>query len=109
MNDTKDRSHSFRAPSPHAAPPPRRRALWLGLYFAVLSLLAGAVVTRRVAAEMSERSISLGRRLDSFQELSGRVSELTWNGQALALSTVVVEQPVEQVLTRFVSLCDDDV
>lgn len=109
MNDSNERSNLGPPPkSPLSSPRPKRRALWLGLYFTALSLLAGVVVTRRVAAEMSERSMALGRRLDSFRDLSGKVTELSWNGQALALSTLVVEQPVEQVLTRFVALCNDD-
>lgn len=94
--------------SSSSPPPPRalRRALSLGLYFALLSVLSGFFLSRRVSAEISERSLGLGRKLDAFQELSGKVTELSWNGQDLALSTLVVEQPVERVLERFVELCN---
>jgi hypothetical protein len=78
----------------------------LGLYFAALLLLGGFLASRRVSAELSERSLALGRRLDAFQELSGRVTQLSWNGQELAVSTLVAEQPVEDTLARFVALCD---
>jgi hypothetical protein len=109
MDDSNNRSQPVLARScTTKAARPKRRALWLGVYFAALSLLAGVVLTRRVAADMSERSLALGRRLDSFVDLSGKATELSWNGQALALSSLVVEQPVEQVLTRFVSLCNDN-
>jgi len=90
---------------PPPAPRALRRALRVGAYFAVLSLLAGVLVARRASAELSERSQAFGRRLDSFQEFAGRVTRLTWNGEELGFSTLLVKQPVEQVLARFVELC----
>lgn len=95
-----------RAAALAARPRSTRRALGLGLYLAVLMLGSGLVAARQVSAELSERSMALGRRLDGFQQLSGRVTQLSWNGQALSVSTRVVEAPRERVLAHFISLCN---
>jgi hypothetical protein len=88
-----------------ASPGALHRTLRIGVYFAALSLFAGVFIARRASAELSERSHAFARRLDSFQELAGRVTRLSWNGEELGFSTLLVKQPVEQVLARFVELC----
>ncbi|MET0342872.1 MAG: hypothetical protein ABW252_17835 [Polyangiales bacterium] len=83
-----------------------RRAARVGVYLAVLTGVACVVASRQASAALSERSLAIGRRLDAFQELSGPLTEVSWNGEVLAVSTTLIEQPVDRVLARFVALCD---
>jgi hypothetical protein len=87
-------------------PKPKRRVLALSLYCSLLLTLGGAWFAHRVSAELRAHGAALGRELDAFHELSGRVTEIDFNGQPLSVSTLVLEQPVERVLARFTSLCD---
>lgn len=108
-SQTPARPKTAPAPAPAGAPlevPSRfRRTLRISAYFAALSLVVCSFAVRRASAELSERSMAFGRRLDSFQEFVGRATRLTWNGEQLTFSTLLVKQPVEQVLLRFVELC----
>jgi hypothetical protein len=79
----------------------------LGLYAAFLTLLATLFVAHRASAELTERSIRLGQKLDRFAALSGKLTHLTLNGQAFSVSTRVVDAPIERVLEHFVALCLD--
>lgn len=84
------------------------RRLWgISLYVGLLALLGTWFVAHRASAELSERGIRLGRKLERFAALSGKVTQLEWNGQALSLSTRVVDAPLDRVLEQFVALCSD--
>jgi ADP-ribose pyrophosphatase YjhB (NUDIX family) len=86
----------------------RRRALKVALYIAILGVLATVFTVRRVAAELSERGTSLGRSLESFAGLAGRVTALNFNGAAFTVSTKVLDLTLEQALERFVARCNED-
>jgi hypothetical protein len=82
--------------------------LWrISLYVGLLGLLGTWFVAHRASAELSERGMKLGRKLERFAALSGKVTQLEWNGQALSLSTRVVDAPLAQVLDQFVGACSD--
>ena len=82
-----------------------RRACALGVYLAVLTIVSGVVVSRQVSAALGEGSTEIGRQLDTFRGLGGPATAISWNGQTLALSAVVLPGSPETVLERFVGLC----
>lgn len=82
-----------------------RRLRNLALYAGLLGAVAALVVASRVSAELSEKSLQLGAKLDQFAALSGTVTRLTWNGQTFSVSTRLIEEPIERVLGGFVVLC----
>lgn len=83
-----------------------RRVLALGAYFSMLLLLGGLLFAQRVSAELREHGLELGRELDGFEGLSGDRTEVELNGQSMTISALVLEQPVEQVLEQFISICN---
>jgi hypothetical protein len=91
-----------------ARAPRRRRALHIVLYAALVSALAVGVSAHRAAAELRERAVGLGRGLENFAGLEGRMTALSFNGASFSLSTKVVAEPVERVLERFVDRCSVD-
>lgn len=95
---------------PHTdnTPPRRRRALRVAIYLGTLGLLATCFAAQRAAAELSERSAALGRSLENFAGLSGRVTALSFNGASFSVSTKVLDESVEQTLERFVARCNED-
>lgn len=86
----------------------RRRVLKVALYLAVVSAVAAVFTVRRAAAELSERSTGLGRSLESFAGLAGRVTALSFNGALFSVSTKVLDLTVEEALDRFVARCNRD-
>lgn len=89
-------------------PARRRRVLQVALYAGLVSALAGGLCAHRAAAELRERSVGLGKKLESFAGLAGRTTAMSFNGAAFSLSTRVVDEPVERVLERFVDRCSED-
>lgn len=95
-------------PSQIHHPSRRRRALQVVLYAGLVSALAGGLCAHRAAAELRERSVGLGKKLESFAGLAGRTTALSFNGASFSLSTRVIDEPVERVLERFVARCGED-
>lgn len=54
---------------------------------------------------VAERSLSLGRELDTLRELLGTTKAVELNGQRMLLSTAVVARDVKDTLDRFEQLC----
>lgn len=101
-----DHSHTFTEASVERTP--RQRVLELALYLCVVGVLATCFIVHRAAAELGERSMGIGRGLENFAGLAGRVTALSFNGASFSVSTKVVDEAVEQVLERFVARCNED-
>jgi hypothetical protein len=80
-----------------------------------LALFCSCVVTvcvwyevQRVSAELSERTLSIGRKIASARDPAAGTSVITVNGTKLVLTSVSSDDGVGAVLDRFSAMCSRD-
>jgi hypothetical protein len=83
---------------------------WLRLCLFGSCIVAASVwwTVRQAAADFSERSLSLGRQLDTMSELAEGATTIELNGERMLVTSLTRATPVKDLLDKFASLCGRD-
>ena len=84
-----------------------RARAWLrvALCASCVALLSAVWMVRRASAELSERTLAMGRQLAQLADAAPAGTGLRINGHTLVLGTASTTRSIDQVLDRFEALC----
>ncbi|MET0389071.1 MAG: hypothetical protein ABW321_24060 [Polyangiales bacterium] len=86
-----------------------KRSLWrwlrLAAFVAVVVSVSAVWKVREVSASLSERSLAIGRQLESWRDPVAGTSTIRLNGQRVAITSVSTDDAVGPVLDRFTRMC----
>ena len=84
------------------------RWLRLGVFLLLVTSVSAWWEVRKVSADLSERSLSFGRKIDKLSELSAQSMTIELNGARMMLTSTMRDEPVHVLLDRFAALCARD-
>ena len=75
-------------------------------YAAAVFAFFGVLAARTAYGDVSDATLSLGRQLASFEDLTGRSYRVHLNGEVVNVANVTIDEPLERVLERFEAHCE---